>query len=286
MLTNLVALSGFRNESEILADAIMSTHIHEVVSSECPRSIAGSLHMSISRWFNHKYGRKGPLGEQSCFVLELDGLNHIVTCLCYVLKNGVHHFQAPTAFAYRDCTAPYLFMKELGKDSYPRPITSRTELRQYLPKDCDFPDHFAADRDGMLLRTSFEEILRTEGYFGKVNNFLHKMARSPADKRWTEEQESDGNSSGIISLKDVEPGYDDNDISKMLALGDGYYYRPKTMTDRDVCCLIDSSFLPSLRAASVYGLTSSQKQSIAKTLKYEFHLPERQISKCLAMDYR
>lgn len=286
MITNLLGLSAFRTDTEVLADAIMSSHLHGIISAEKPKAFAGSLHMSLSRWFNHKYDRKGPLGESSCFILKLDGLNHIVTCACYVLKNGVHHFQAPTAFAYKDCTAPYMFMKELGRDPYPNPITSRSDIRHFFPKDCSFPDNFITDREGMLLRTSFEEILRTEGYFGKVNNFLHKMARSPADNRWKKEQETDGTGNGVITLGDVEPGYDLNDISRMESMGDGYYYKPGLLTDIDVCQLIDSTFLASNGTRSVYSLSSTQKNRIARTLKYEFHLPERQISRCLAMQYQ
>jgi len=286
MITNLLGLSAFRTGSDILVDSIMSSHIHFISASESPESQARGFHMSLSRWFNHKYDRKGPFGEASCFILELDGLNHIVTCMCYVLKNGVHHFQAPTAFAYKDCTAPYMFMKELGREPYANPIISRNELKHFFPTGCDFPDHFATDRNGMLLRTSFEEILRAEGYFGKVNNFLHKMARSPADKKWKEEQETDGCGGRPITLSGLEPGYDQNDISKMETMGDGYYYKPGVLSDMDVCQLIDSTFLPSYHVRSVYGLSSGQKQKIARTLKYDFHLPERQIDRCLAMYYQ
>lgn len=285
-ITNILAVAGWRNNCEILSDAIMSTHIHLVILSEYPRKFVASFLMSLSKWFNHKYGRKGTFGDKRYFILELDGMNHIVTCLCYVLKNGVHHFQAPTAFAYKDCTTPFLFAKELGREPPASTLTSRSDIRPFLPKRCDFPDYFVADMNGTILRSSFEEIVKTEGYFSRVNNFLQKMARSPNDRRWKDEQETDDTASEIISLKTVEPGYDVDDIRKMEIYGDGYYYHPKTMSDMDVCCLIDNTFLPPLNVSSIYSLSTTQISNIARSLKYEFHLPEKQIARCLATNYK
>lgn len=279
--TNLLALAAFRTETEILADSIMSTHLHTVVASENPLAFIRSYRMSYTKYFNHKYGRTGRLGEKKIYVLELDGLNHIVTCISYVLKNGVHHLQSPTAFSYRDCTAPFLFMKELGKARPNGILTNIDDIKRHLPRVREIPKNYVMSSDGYFLRDSFEDVLRVEGYFGKVNNFLHKMAMSPSDQRWENEQLSEDTRTPLITLEVLERGFSDEDIIAMKKKGDGYYYRPSAPTDLDICKYIDNQLLP--QGKTVYSITDKQKIFYLNLLLRTKQIPLAQAKRCLAI---
>ena len=55
------------------------------------------------------------------------------------------------------------------------------------------------------------------------------------------------------------------------------------MQDMDVCRLIDRDILPGYGVTSIYCLTDTQKRRIARMLKEEFHLPDKQIRRCLVL---
>ena len=76
----------------------------------------------------------------------------------------------------------------------------------------------------------------------------------------------------------MEPSYPPDLLLKNET---GRNYRPDKPTDFDVCRLIDEDFAIGFGVSSVYHLTDSQKQKIYKELRYERHLPEQQIRRCM-----
>ena len=47
------------------------------------------------------------------------------------------------------------------------------------------------------------------------------------------------------------------------------------------CRLIDKEILPGYGCMSVYGMTDLQKSQVYRLLRNDFHLPDRQIRRCL-----
>lgn len=63
-------------------------------------------------------------------------------------------------------------------------------------------------------------------------------------------------------------------------------YGSRQYSDMQICEIIDNQMLGRFKAASVYQLDNSQKQSIALELKYDFGVKsDPQIARCLAMNY-
>ena len=278
VFVNLMALRAFVSDAEILADAEMSTHFHSVVFAEDPMLFASALRMSYTKYFNHKYDRKGRMGQKYTFSQKIDGFNHQMVALSYVLRNGLHHGAAPTALGYAYCSVRELFAKEIGLSSERFRPFSRADMAAYLPRYSAFPDHWQMDESGVFLRKSFMELRRAEQYYGSARNYLYQMNRL-TDESWKEDQQKD-NTGQPVTLSMIE-GADEKSIAQMLNNEHGRNFNPNRLQDMDVCRLIDHDLLPSFGVRSVYLLSDSQRQRLARQLQAEFRLPNHQIRRCL-----
>lgn len=280
MFVNLMALRCFSMKADLLVEAEMSTHAHLNIFSDAPAQFAGVLRMSYTKYFNAKYGREGRFGEKYTYILKVDGLNHQMVLENYVLRNGLHHGAAATAFGYPYCTVRELFAKDIGLSSETAVPRSRADIASYLPPKSEFPDSYEMNASGVFVRKSFMEIRQAEQCYGSPRNYLYQMNRL-TDESWAQEQLKDGTGSPI-TLSMVEQA-DENSIAQMLNNEHGRQFSRSRLQDMDVCRLIDHNLLPGFGVNSVYQLTESQKKQIARQLYYEFHLPEAQIRRCLVL---
>ena len=279
MFINLLALHSYRDHVDVLVDAELSTHAHLGLFAEAPVEFMWKLRISYDRLFNKKYGRCGRLGEKGAFLSAISGTNHICTFFTYVGRNGLHHGLSGTAFGYPHSSAKSLFVNELGLFKPKSLIISREEIASIIPRRYEFPDSFAMNENGVFERTSFLSTQMTEAYYGSARNYLYQMNRLSGEE-WLKDQSRDGNGIPPLGLADIEPSYSVEDLLKNES---GRGFRPDRPTDMEVCKLIDCDFVVRYGASSVYHLTDSQKQSIFKELRYERHLPEAQIRRCLVL---
>lgn len=276
---NLMALRAFASETALLADAEMSNHVHLNAFTSDPVRFAGPLRMSYTKYLNYKYGRSGRLGEEGLFILKVRGINHQIALDNYTLRNALHHGAASNAWGYEWCSTREMFAEELGRRPSKDLITDRSIMKACLPRHSSFPEDWVMDGEGVFLRSCFMEIRQTEQFYATPRNFLYQMNRL-TDESWIRDQEKDG-TGAPVRLEDIEAGYGERDIAAMLRNENGRGFRPDRMQDLDVCHLIDKQLLLTYRASSVYALTETQKRHIARTLYYDFHLPEAQIRRCL-----
>lgn len=281
MFVNIMAIEGYRTESEILSDAEMSNHVHFNAFTRVPMVFAARTRMAYTKYFNRKYGRKGRMGEKGTYVLKVDGFNHQLVLSNYIFRQGLHHCAAATAFGYPFSSVHELFAADLGWAQAPAVFTKREDMAGFLPRFADFPDSYQMDSSGVFLRRSFMEIRRVEQYYASPRNFLYQMNRL-TDESWIEEQKKDGTGKPL-TLADLEPGLDEKSIAQLLNNEYGRNFSRSRLQDLDVCRLIDRELLPSYGVSSVYHLSDSQKNRIARTLLNDFHLPEKQIRRCLVI---
>jgi len=280
MFVNLLALRGYAMETEVECEADMSTHVHMNVLTAQPARFAGQVRMSYTKWFNAKYGRRGRLGEKYTFISKVDGFYHQLVVFSYILRNGLHHCAAATAFGYPYCSVREQFADDLGMVSEMAANWSREEIASFLPRYSEFPDEYQMTAQGVFLRRSFMEIRKVEQYYVTPRNYLYQMNRL-TDESWTQEQQQD-QTGPPITLRDVEQ-VDENTVAQLLKNESGRNFKHGRMQDLDVCHLIDHDILPGYGVQSVYQLTATQKQRIARQLSNEFHLPEHQIRRCLVI---
>jgi len=256
--------------------AEMSTHIHQCILGTEPKKYAGLLRMSYTKYFNHKYGRKGRMGERGTFATSVRGLQHRIVLNNYILRNGLHHKVSPTPFGYEYCSAREYFSKELGFPVPKAVICKRDDIKRYLPRYSEFPDSFVMNENGVFLRRCFLEVAQVELLYTSPRNYLFQMNRL-TDESWIKDQSKD-NTGSPIGLADIEVGFTENDISQMLNNENGRNFSPDKMQDMDVCRLIDKNLLT---GHSVYELSLSQRRNLAKVLYNDYNLPIAQIRRCM-----
>ena len=280
MMLNLMALRAFASDTELLVDAEMSTHVHLNVFTDAPLTYAGNLRMSYTKYFNTKYGRKGRLGEKYTYLLKVEGFIHQMVLQNYILRNGLHHGAAATALGYKFCAARDLFAEDIGLSPEKAATLSRQDIASFLPRHSEFPDHYQMNENGVFIRRSFMEIRRAEQFYASPRNYLYQMNRL-TDESWSRDQEQD-RTGKPITLGMVENA-DEKTIAQMLKNENGRQFNRSRLQDMDACRLIDHDILPGYGVTSIYQLTDTQKQRIARQLLNEFHTPETQIRRCLAI---
>lgn len=280
MFLNLMALRAYGNDTEILAEAEMATHCHINAFTQWPIRFAGACRMSYTKYFNHKYDRKGRMGEKYTFILKIDGFCHQMVALSYILRNGLHHGAAPTALGYRYCSVREMFAQDIGLSNEKASSFSRADIASFLPRYSEFPDQWQMNEQGVFIRQSFMELRRAEQYYGSPRNYLYQMNRL-TDDSWKQDQLRD-NTGAPITLNDLEHA-DDKSVAQMLNNEYGRNFRRDRMQDMDVCRLIDRELVPPFGVRSVYLLNETQKKRIARQLYHEFNLPEHQIRRCLVL---
>lgn len=281
---NCYAIALLKSGSSSYADAFMSNHLHTCITSKDIKQFCYSFRIGYSMYMNNKYHRRGKLGEDNVFILEVDGIRHILALLSYIFRNALHHGVSPTPFAYPYSSANVIFSKELGKNFTPD-ILPKEKMWRYLPKNLHIDIPFRMDTNGMFLREDVTEVREVELLYGTPRNFLFYMNRL-SDTKWSDEQKEDNVKGEPITIGSIEK-VDKKCIDVLIRneYGRGNY---KKMSDIDLCELIDSKILYKYGVGSVYLLTRSQKNDIGNDLltKYKVQgVTKEQIIRCLAYNY-
>lgn len=277
---NCLALALYKTDSTGLVESFMSNHLHLLAQTSNPAALMYNLRLSYCMYFNHKYKRKGKLGEKCHFTMEVIGFNHTVAAASYVLRNALHHGIVSIPYAYPHCSVNAIFMNDMGKSSETDILDPRYYHR-YIGKDADYPSHYKMNSNGLFLRESVLDIPQVENLFVTPRSFNFYMSRKSTEE-WEAEQQKDQNNTPPVNIEAIEKGVRTDSISRMLNFENGKsdYRKP---SDIDVCMEIDRNLLPQYKAHSVYTLTMQEKQQIAEHLFRHFHIGEKQIRRCLAL---
>lgn len=275
---NSLALALAETDSSLLADAIMSNHLHECVRTECPERLIALQRYKYARYFNAKYSRRGRLGERIPFVMELKGLYHTIAALSYVFRNSLHHGIVSTPFAYPHSSVCTIFQRETGHFQDHVVLSSRY-YRSHIPSRNTCPKGYRMDKSGLILREDVVDVADVEHLYGTPRSFLYYMNRLSGEE-WLREQERDKGIMAPVTIGRIEEGVACQSVERMLSNEHGRNDYRK-MDDRGLCNLIDKVILPDMGKASVYLLSPSERSCIAERLFREYLLPEAQIRRCL-----
>lgn len=302
-----------KTDSLLYAEAEMSNHCHQVVSSSNVEELVRLERMSYNKYFNNKYFRKGPLGEPGFFSMEIDGVCHFLAAIVYTVRNSVHHGVTKTPFMYPYCSANCFFRKELGKSSihasqgYERQgltvdqLLPTEKIKDYLPRRAEYKKGWHMTTEGVFLRESVIETKLVETNFVTPQAFLYMMSRRSSEEWRREQEERDHNAKGAITLEKIEDhsfsyinrGHTQNNkteeerdaekqLSRMLENEKGHFSPPQ-ITDLTICEIIDNQYVPKFKKGSVYCLSRQEKESIANDVYKKYHPRLSQIRRCLAM---
>ena len=277
-LINCIGLAAYNTGSLLLAYSVMSNHLHCCVRTEDVVAFIRKWRYSYTRYFNEKYKRKGRLGCEP-YILELNGLYHILTAIAYVLRNPLHHGVSATPFGYRYSSVNAIFRKEFGRE--PAVLLPDKSRYMHLPDSTVIPDGFKMDLTGLLLPECIIDITDVEHLFSTARSYLYYMNRI-SGKKWEEEQLADGEGQLPVNLECIEKEVHLTDMRSMLAneFGRANY---NAITDIGLCKLIDTECSLFYENRTIYELSEYERKKIAEKLARQFHLQMAQIRRCLAI---
>lgn len=278
---NALALAIYETDSVLMADAIMSNHFHECVRTTDPEKVLLRQRYRYARYFNAKYGRRGRLGERVPYITEVNGTNHLLAVISYILRNPLHHGLVSTPFAYPFSSVNTYFRKDLGRNSEPRLLLDE-KYYLHLPEHRKCPPGYRMNKNGLIIREDVIDTADVEHHYGSPRSFLFYMNRLSGEE-WQREQEKDKEGKGsLITLDLIEKGVRGQNVQQMLQHEHGKS-RYDRMNDLEVCRMIDKTILPAMGKQSVYHLSKAEKERLARELCHQYRLPQDIVNRCLAM---
>ena len=271
---NCLCLAAHKTDSILLAYTFMSNHVHIGVRTACPELLMKHFRYSYNRYFNRKYHRHGRLGEQDFFMLEIDGLYHLLTATAYILRNPLHHGITATPFGYRYSSINALFMKELGRFYEPELMPSKSQYL-YLPDRGCLPSGYRMSSDGLILPESVVDVADMEHQFSTARTFLYYMNRLSGEG-WIKEQLQDDTAMPPITLEHIEQGVVYQDMRTMLGNEHGRA-NYNAVSDITLCENIDGF----LAGRSVYELEGRELVRVGEDIFRRFRIPTEQLKRCL-----
>lgn len=273
--------------SRCLAESDIPNHHHGCYETESPDLLLRIKRQAYTRYFNEKYGRKGPLGDPGYFEMELEGLQHKLAAISYTVRNSVHHGITATPFEWPFCSANAYFRKELGKMYEPEPLLTPVQIKASLPRRAQYAPEWKMGVEGVFLRETVIETDLVENLYATPQAFNYLVSRKSGED-WSKEQETDKNGRPPITLESFEDlvlqrtASREKTIAEMLR-NERSRGTPLGMNDLQLCELIDRKYVAQHRARSVYELTSREKNNIASELYRHRMAGEAQIRRCLVL---
>lgn len=277
---NCFALALYKTGSTGLVESFMATHTHQMVQTDDPKGLMWHFRQPYSMYFNHKYQRKGTLGENMHFTMEIVGYYHMMAAASYVLRNALHHGVVSIPYAYPHCSVNSIFSKEMGK-FHQKKILQRKYYSKYIGRRAEFPDSYKMSESGLFLRETVLDIPQVENLFVTPRTFNYYMSRKSSEE-WEAEQDKDDNGFLPVNLISIEKGVNFQEVDKMLVYEHGKADYRK-ISDMELCTELDALARSRFGRHSVYQLSDREKQQIASELYRNRHLNETQIRRCLVM---
>ena len=238
---------------------------------------------SYTKYFNNKYFRSGSLGDKGLFMQEVQGLKHFIAATSYVIKNAPHHGVASSPFEYPYSSGNAYFRKELGKNREGEIYLTRDQIKAVLPRRASFNPEWKMGIDGVFLPETVLDVKIVEQAFGTVQAFNYYMGRKSGED-WQKEQEEE-NGSMPFSLENVEAlwlGHNSVPVAELLRNEKARFVNG-SITDLELCKIIDEQLVPSYDRKSVYHLSKQEKTEISNLLYKEYHAGVKQIKRCLVI---
>lgn len=277
---NYLCMAAHYTEGILLAYVLMSNHIHIIARTDDPKKFIMKFRYAYNKYFNAKYHRRGRLGEERFFKIELVGLYHLLTAIAYVLRNPVHHGICATPFGYEFSSIRGIFRKEFGWQTHEN-ILPRKSAYQFIPSRSVLPENYQMNMEGMILPETVIDVQDIEHQFSTARSFLYYMNRLSGEE-WIREQQQDQTSLPPITLESIEEGVKFHDIKTMLR---NEYGRANyaAVTDIMLCHEIDNTLLQSYGVSSVYQLKIEERENIGNLIRRKYCIPAVQIERCLAI---
>lgn len=267
-----IAQTAITTSSQILAYAVMSTHVHIILLTDSTSDFCRRLRHSYTGSFNLKYGRKGTLGEKTFYSRELRNTPHIAAAISYVLRNPVHHNVTTNPFSYPYSTANLYFRSSIERVLAETEATGISAKYKYNLNDVASPylrnkeikDKISFLYNGRVNPLSFIEVGMVESHFGTYNAFQYNLHRRDFQE-WAKSQMEAERDHDPVTLKTIEPWIDQKRITAFENKSP-HWYKEEQITDLQLCMDIDKEIL-CLRKNSYTQLSNEERETIRNRIQ-------------------
>ena len=163
----------------IIASAVMSNHIHDILSGE---ETACFEYFERRKIFLRRYsqvtGRKVDFSSFECSVIPIESLSALRAEIAYVNRNGYLVNPQCTPYSYKWSSGMYYFNPEACTGG--RPFSELTYRERRLithSRLVDLPSNYLV-KDGTIRMSSFVCIKEGEGYYRDAHQYFNFLSRN------------------------------------------------------------------------------------------------------------
>ena len=176
----------------ILSAVILDSHLHLTVLLENEKLDADFMHhfrLSITQYYNRRYGVRGMLGTRKFGRGILQNDEDLMDCVCYHIRNVLHHRISNNYMDYPFNTARYVFglVSKKQRGYYSRETLPDALSCAYLPYRERLPEGWTVTSEGMIVppqgvfRSDVVEALFNGSRENYLETLTHRTTREAED---------------------------------------------------------------------------------------------------------
>lgn len=212
---NRLWLSAEATGTQILSAEILNNHFHLSGIFRSEEQRAGFKHhfrLSITQYHNRRYEVHGTLGTRTLKHAPLRGPEDIKDCICYHLRNVLHHGITSNYLDYPYSTARYVFdLTSVAQQGfYSRETLPPNLASAYLPARERLPKGWMMTREGLIVPPTgvFRADIIEDLFGGSRDNYLENLSRRTSREAGDADQEdgfgTDASDSRLCQTPDEE----------------------------------------------------------------------------------
>lgn len=189
---NRLWLSAKATKVEILSVEILDGHLHLSVGLRYETQDSEFMHhfrLSITQYYNRRYGLSGMLGTRKFGRAILHDVDDLIDCICYHIRNVLHHGISSKYLDYQFSTARYVFglVTKKQRGCYTRETLPENLSRAYFPARERLPEGWTVTSEGMIIPPTevFRSDILEELFDGSREKYLetltHRTTREAND---------------------------------------------------------------------------------------------------------
>ncbi len=282
IMISRIAQSAVTNECNVWVYAVMSNHVHIIAQCSSPGAFIKTIRSSYTQSFNNKYKRDGKLGDPNFFRCELNGLQHKIDAITYVLQNPWHHRVVANPYAYPFSSIGFYYKQNEGTLSPSVPNLTLPKTRRFINRNLHLPNYIAFDDAGMVMPTCFLEVSLVENLFGTYAAYNYLIQRKNYIE-WKNKQLEESSDEPIVDLYTMEPIMGKEEIRKIEST-DNRWMKEHILSDIEICKMIDEYYVPKYKKTSYVELSFLERDQISSDLlkKYPYRVSKSQIIRCVS----
>lgn len=269
---NRLWLSATATGTQVLSATILNNHFHliGIFRDEDHRTrFKRHFRLSITQYHNRRYEVSGTLGTRTLKHSELKDEEDIRDCICYHLRNVLHHGISANYLDYPYSTARYVFdLASADKQGFYTAETLPENLaRAYLPAREKLPKSWMMTREGLIVPPTgiFRADLVEELFADSRDTYLEALSH-----RTTREADDTGPEDGFRTNANDSRVYDEQIVEFV----------------KENCRVPIPSMSEGQKMAAIYQIVEQFPRANRRLLSRLFGIPNTTLAYRLRTSYR